>query len=235
MQLYNGRRGRSGPMARQASPRAELEPAGPALAPDDAVVTVSGTLGARIRHERQAAGSPSGSSRPSSTYRRASSRRSARPRHTVRCDAVGDRDGLGLPVGDLFTDTEAALGTTASSTPVQAGRTRTAITLAGGVRWERLTSAPDPEVDFVYVVYPVGSESCPPDALSQHGGKEYGYVISGQLGVQIGFDEYALRAGDSVSFESHRPHRLWAIGDEPAVAVWTVLNRKGDDRAAPLH
>jgi transcriptional regulator with XRE-family HTH domain len=222
-------------MARQASRRAEKEPVGSA-APSVAEVTVPATLGARIRHERQAAGL---------TVRKLAARIEVSPSLISQIErgratpsvatlwAIATE--LGLPVGDLFSDAEAARGTPAASTPVQPRQTRTAITLAGGVRWERLTPAPDHEVDFVYVVYPVGSESCPPDALSQHGGKEYGYVISGKLGVQIGFDEYALRAGDSISFESHRPHRLWAIGTEPAVAVWTVLNRKGDDRAALLR
>ena len=51
-------------------------------------------------------------------------------------------------VTTFFSDTEAALGT-ASSMPVQSRQTRTAITLAGGVRWERLTPGPDHDVDFV--------------------------------------------------------------------------------------
>jgi transcriptional regulator with XRE-family HTH domain len=219
-------------MARQASRPAKSEPVRPALAE----VSVPGTLGPRIRHERQAAGL---------TVRKLAARIDVSPSLISQIErglatpsvatlwAIATE--LRLPVGDLFSDAEAALGTQASATPVQPRQTRTAITLAGGVRWERLTPGPDHEVDFVYVVYPVGSESCPSDALSQHGGKEYGYVISGKLGVRIGFDEYALRTGDSISFESHRPHRLWAIGNEPAVGVWTVVNRKGDDRPALLR
>jgi transcriptional regulator with XRE-family HTH domain len=204
-------------------------------APADAEITVSENLGARIRHERQAAGL---------TGRKLAARIDVSPSLISQIErgratpsvatlwAIATE--LGIPVGDLFSDAEAALGAQAS-TPVQPRETRTAITLAGGIRWERLTAAPDHDVDFIYVVYPVGSESCATDALSEHGGREYGYVISGKLGVQIGFDEYALRAGDSISFESHKPHRLWAIGQEPAVAVWTVLNRKGDERAELLR
>jgi transcriptional regulator with XRE-family HTH domain len=223
-------------MARQASSSARRAPSQAALVANEAEVTMPGTLGARIRHERQAAGL---------TVRKLAARIEVSPSLISQIErgraspsvatlwAIATE--LGLPVGDLFSDAEAALGTPAPSSPVQPRQTRTAITLAGGVRWERLTPTPDHDVDFVYVVYPVGSESCPPDALSQHGGKEYGYVIGGKLGVRIGFDEYALRPGDSISFESHRPHRLWTIGNEPAVAVWTVVNRKGDDRAAPLR
>ena len=64
----------------------------------------------------------------------------------------------------------------------------------------------------------------------RHGGKEYGYVTRGRLGVRIGFDEYELRPGMAISFDSSSPHRLWAIGDEPAEAIWVVVGRQNDSR-----
>ena len=151
---------------------------------------------------------------------------------------------LGLLLDDLFRDGEPDPSTRAkkrdprqasgtASGPVQRRSGRKAIRLAAGVRWERLTSAPDKEVEFVYVVYDVGGASCEEDALVRHGGKEYAYMISGRLGVRIGFEEYELRAGDSISFDAQSPHRLWTIGREPAVAVWVILNRHSDSRARP--
>jgi mannose-6-phosphate isomerase-like protein (cupin superfamily) len=98
------------------------------------------------------------------------------------------------------------------------------------VRWERLTSQDDPDVEFLYVVYPVGAESCPEDALMTHGGKEYGYVNAGRLGVRVGFEEYELGPGGSIAFDSSSPHRLWAVGDEPVHAIWVVIGRKADSR-----
>ena len=56
-----------------------------------------------------------------------------------------------------------------------------------------------------------------------HGGKEYGYVTSGSLGVRVGFEEYELRPGGSIAFDSSSPHRLWAVGAEPVHAVWVVI------------
>jgi transcriptional regulator with XRE-family HTH domain len=109
--------------------------------------------------------------------------------------------------------------------------TRRVINLASGVRWERLTPQSDPDVEFLYVVYPVGAASCPEDALMTHGGKEYGYVASGTLGVRVGFEEYELGPGGSIAFDSSSPHRLWAIGDEPVHAVWVVIGREADPRA----
>src|SRR5918999_1894943 len=139
---------------------------------------------------------------------------------------------LGIPIGDLFNGLGAAQPARAAArSPVQQHETRKALTLEGGVRWERLTPGSDDVVDFVYVVYPVGAESCPADALTRHGGLEYGYVVSGTLGVQIGSDEHVVRSNDSICFESGAPHRLWTIGDVPAVAVWAVVDRCVDDRA----
>jgi transcriptional regulator with XRE-family HTH domain len=109
--------------------------------------------------------------------------------------------------------------------------TRRVINLASGVRWERLTPHSDPDVEFLYVVYPVGAESSPEDALVTHGGREYGYVTSGTLGVRVGFDEFELGPGASIVFDSTSPHRLWAIGDEPVHAIWVVIGRAGDPRA----
>ena len=109
--------------------------------------------------------------------------------------------------------------------------TRRVINLASGVRWERLTPHTNPDVEFLYVVYPVGAESCADDALVTHGGREYGYVTSGTLGVRVGFDEYELGPGGSIGFDSSSPHRLWAIGTEPVHAIWVVIGRAADLRA----
>jgi uncharacterized cupin superfamily protein len=84
----------------------------------------------------------------------------------------------------------------------------------------------------LHVVYEPGSESCPEDSLVRHGGKEYGYVISGHLGVRIGFEEYDLGAGDSISFDLSSPHHLWAIGEQPATAIWVVVGKQSDSRVA---
>jgi transcriptional regulator with XRE-family HTH domain len=108
--------------------------------------------------------------------------------------------------------------------------TRRVLNLASGVRWERLTPHSDPNIEFLYVVYPVGAESCPEDALVTHGGREYGYVTSGTLGVGVGFDQHELGPGSSIAFDSSSPHRLWTIGSEPVHAVWVVVGRAADPR-----
>ena len=48
---------------------------------------------------------------------------------------------------------------------------------------------------------------------------------TGELTVTLGFEEYVLGPGDSVSFESTLPHRLHNAGSEVVTAVWIVLDR----------
>ena len=55
--------------------------------------------------------------------------------------------------------------------------------------------------------------------------------MSGQLGVQIGFQTYELDPGDSIAFDSTQPHRLYNRGDEPVHAIWFVVGRSADSRA----
>jgi transcriptional regulator with XRE-family HTH domain len=141
---------------------------------------------------------------------------------------------LGMTMSDVFGDSrpgERPVPQLVSADGLaQRPDTRSVINLASGVRWERLTPHSDPDVEFLYVTYPVGAESCPADALMTHGGREYGYVSSGTLGVRVGFDEYELDPGGSIAFDSSSPHRLWTIGDEPVHAVWVVIGRKADPR-----
>ena len=139
---------------------------------------------------------------------------------------------LGLTMGDLFAHVEApglrqvpADGSGAG--PVTHPGSRAELNLETGVLWERLTASSDPVVEFLTVVYPPGASSCDEDSLVRHGGKEYGYVLRGRLGVRVGFDEYELTPGMAISFDSSSPHRLWAIGDEAAEAIWVVVGRQG--------
>ena len=142
---------------------------------------------------------------------------------------------LGMTMSDVFGDTQPAPRVVPAQPDgdglVTRPGARRVINLASGVRWERLTPHSDPEVEFLNVVYPVGAESCPEDALVTHSGREYGYVSSGTLGVRVGFDEYELGPGTSIAFDSSSPHRLWAIGDEPVHAIWVVIGRAADPRA----
>jgi transcriptional regulator with XRE-family HTH domain len=137
---------------------------------------------------------------------------------------------LGMTMSDVFGEQPEERSVQPGDGLAERPETRPVINLASGIRWERLTHDRDPDVEFLYVVYPVGAASCPEDALMTHGGREYGYVTSGTLGVQVGFEAYALGPGGSIAFDSSSPHRLWAVGGEPVHAVWVVIGREADPR-----
>ena len=109
--------------------------------------------------------------------------------------------------------------------PVQRAHNRRAISLDSGVRWERLTTQHDDDVEFLDVVYDVGGASSAAESLTRHAGREYGLVLSGRLGVTLVFEEHVLEPGDSISFASTTPHRLANVGDEPVHAIWCVVGR----------
>jgi len=109
--------------------------------------------------------------------------------------------------------------------PVQRLESRKVIELSSGVRWERLTAASVPGFDFLYVVYEPSGESSPEGSMQRHAGREWGYVMSGELHVTIAFNDHVLKPGDSIAFDSTVPHRLHNPGEDEVHAVWFVLGR----------
>ena len=102
---------------------------------------------------------------------------------------------------------------------------REVLELDSGVVWERLGHVPGTDVDFLRVTYRPGGSSSSSGGLMRHAGTEYGCLTSGELVLTLGFDEYTLRPGDAVCFESTTPHRYRNDGPEPAVGVWFVFSQ----------
>lgn len=117
--------------------------------------------------------------------------------------------------------------------PVQRAASRVAIRLGSGVVWERLTTRSLRDIDFLHVSYEVGAASSPEDAYQRHHGREWGYVLSGSLRVNIAFDEFVLGPDDAITFDSSVPHRLSNVGGEPVRAVWFVQGRRTDGGTTP--
>jgi transcriptional regulator with XRE-family HTH domain len=115
---------------------------------------------------------------------------------------------------------------------VQRADGRPAISLNSGVTWERLMFWADEDVEFIEATYEPGGASSPADALVRHSGHEFGHVLSGTLRVIVGFDEFVLGPGDSITFPSATPHRLGNDGTETVRAIWVVRGRRG---AQPGH
>jgi transcriptional regulator with XRE-family HTH domain len=140
---------------------------------------------------------------------------------------------FGVTVDEVLFDQPAAEQAPASSAPeprlaVQRGRDRPEINLESGVTWQRLMFWGDEDVEFMEAIYEPGGASSPDDAFVRHSGHEFGHVLSGTLRVVVGFDEFVLEAGDSITFPSSTPHRLSNEGTETVRAIWVVRGRRGD-------
>ena len=128
--------------------------------------------------------------------------------------------------GSTAADAESAPAQTGPGVAVQRADGRPAITLNSGVMWERLMFWADEDVEFIEATYEPGGASSPEDAFVRHNGHEFGHILSGTLRVVVGFDEFLLGPGDSVTFPSSTPHRLSNDGEETVRAIWVVRGRR---------
>jgi DNA-binding XRE family transcriptional regulator/quercetin dioxygenase-like cupin family protein len=141
--------------------------------------------------------------------------------------AVAGRPVLGS--GALAPGAAAALVALASEHarrvgPVVGPGERETLELDSGVTWERLGHVPGQQVDFLLITYAPGGSSSSTDQLMRHPGTEYGYLISGELIITLGFSEYKIVPGDAICFSSATPHRYRNEGSEQAVGVWFVAS-----------
>lgn len=188
--------------------------------PDDALTR---TVGARIREAREARGT---------TLRSLAAVVGMSPGMLSQIETGRSRPSvgtlwalvseLGLSLDAVFPDGGAR--TTGVAPVVRRAGAREALVLAGGVTWEQLGSPDDAGVVFAHVTYlPGGDAGDLPQA--RHRGREYGYLLSGRLAVEVAGETIELGPGDSISFGSGVPHRFHAVGEAPARAVW--FNRIG--------
>lgn len=63
---------------------------------------------------------------------------------------------------------------------------------------------------------PVPAEKARPH---QHGGAEFLHVLKGRLALRVAGEDHLLDAGDSVYFNSARPHSYRRIGEKPCSAL----------------
>lgn len=56
-----------------------------------------------------------------------------------------------------------------------------------------------------------------------HEGVEMGYVLSGSAVLVVNNEEIVVAEGDSVSYNSHLPHKIFNKGDKLFRAVWNAL------------
>lgn len=107
--------------------------------------------------------------------------------------------------------------------------------MENGVRWERLAVLPGLDVEALRVTYRPGAASSVEGRLMQHLGYEHIAMVSGELTLRLEFDEHVIRAGDTMAFDSQRPHMFDNRGDEPAMGIWYILGRKSQSVAGKTY
>lgn len=100
------------------------------------------------------------------------------------------------------------------------------IDMENGVRWERLAVGEGGTADAILVTYQPGATSSIEGKLMRHAGVEYAYMLEGELTLHIDFDTHVLGPGDSLQFDSSRPHLFSNRGTVNAKGVWFVVGRR---------
>ncbi len=118
--------------------------------------------------------------------------------------------------------------------PVQRSRDNPRLEMDNGVRWERLAIGEGGPTEPLLVTYSPGASSSIEGKLMRHGGFEYAYILEGELTLQLEFDTYILAAGDSLQFDSVRPHMYTNHGAVAAVGVWHVVGRRQQNQSLPV-
>ena len=88
----------------------------------------------------------------------------------------------------------------------------------GGVRFYLLSKGLDLPFEFVQNEWPPGTSTG--EVPYTHRGQECGFVLEGELEVEVYGETYHMKAGDSITLHSNVPHRVSNRGKKTAKAVW---------------
>lgn len=87
--------------------------------------------------------------------------------------------------------------------------------------YEILSPTDNRDIELVFMRFEPTTQ---PDAvrLKVHEGEECGYVLEGTLVVEVEDKRYTLNKGDSIYFESTRPHRYLNLSEGECVSIWAM-------------
>lgn len=131
---------------------------------------------------------------------------------------------LGVPIAVLFLGSgEASDGETdrlGNRLVVRREERKSLRVPRSNVLYELLTPDLNRRIEFLWIEYGPGDASRP-DPMS-HPGEENAICLEGSVVVTIEGEEFVLNEGDSISFDSSRPHRVENRTDRRAVLVSAI-------------
>jgi transcriptional regulator with XRE-family HTH domain len=128
-------------------------------------------------------------------------------------------DELLRPAGQTGSNSPAE----STSGAIQRFEDNPTIQMESGVTWERLAVGKFGQVDPLVTTYAPGGSSGNEGRMMRHAGIEYGLLMEGELTLYLDFDSVVVRAGDSMCFDSMRPHRYFNHPKEIAKGLWFVM------------
>lgn len=140
---------------------------------------------------------------------------------------------LGVSIDDLLGVAPAVAAPPAAAPIVQRGDENPVLEMENGVRWERLAVG-EGSADALLVTYDPGATSSVEGRLMRHAGTEYAYILEGELTLQVEFDTFTLRAGDSLHFDSSRPHLYSNRSTGLARGIWFVSGRREQNQSPQI-
>lgn len=122
---------------------------------------------------------------------------------------------LGINLGNLIAEDEKTEG---DDFILLKPASRKVLVTEGGVQHQLLTRGLSLPFEFLIVEIPPGTSTG--DFQYAHEGEECGFLLEGELNVEISGQIYHLKPGDSITMKSNIPHRLSNLGPKKASAVW---------------
>ena len=125
---------------------------------------------------------------------------------------------LGISFASLFNEDQALPQTLESQQnnenlrriSIVRAKERKKLLMPFGGYLELLAPVHNHKIEFIYLEYPVGAKVKEPFT---HEGEECGLVLEGMFKVTIGDQEFILKEGDSIYFDSTIPHCWENVGD----------------------
>jgi transcriptional regulator with XRE-family HTH domain len=96
-------------------------------------------------------------------------------------------------------------------------------TQSRGVKFEQLAVSADAGHPAEMLLLEIAAGKDAGNSGNGHEGVEMGYVLEGSAVLMVNNQEYEIFEGDSVSYNSHLPHKLTNKGDKTFKAVWNAL------------
>nr|WP_314142822.1 XRE family transcriptional regulator [uncultured Rhodococcus sp.] len=130
-------------------------------------------------------------------------------------------EALDVPLDAVFGD-GGTLDLLPAKTVHQRAGEHPTITLEDGVTWERINPADQTHIEVLLVKYPPLARTSPSVEFIRHHGRETGYLHSGSLLLELGFERHQLEVGDSITFDSSVPHKISNPTTRPSEATWVT-------------